>query len=141
MEIEPELSIEQEKSMKQKLKMLSRITQLAIIMMLILSVGIVAYAAINAWISKSWQSELTKGDVMEMELVQGSVSGEIVPGGMISVSTAIKNTGTKQTLAFVKVEMPVYGSGFPAYTFTADSSWTKLAYDGATQSFMDITGF
>lgn len=65
--------------MKQKFKTLSRTTQLTLIIALILSVSIVAYAAINAWVSRSWTSELTKGDVMEMELNQAAVIGEVVP--------------------------------------------------------------
>lgn len=73
---------------------------------------------------------------MEMELLQGDVSGEVVPGSSIAVSPTIKNTGTKQVLAFVKVEMPTYsaftGEQKAAYTFSPDSEWIKVADDGAT---------
>ena len=120
--------------MKQKFRTFSRTTQLAIIMALILPVGIVTYAAINAWISKTWISTLTKGNVMEMK--QGSATGEVLPGQSFPFSPIIKNVGSKQVLAFMKVEMPSYststGEQKETYTFTADGSWTKVVDDGST---------
>lgn len=41
---------------------------------------------------------------MEMELNQAAVSGEVVPGQTIAISSAVKNVGTKQFLVFVKVD-------------------------------------
>ncbi len=114
--------------MKQKVKGLCRITQMAIIIALFLSITIVAYAAISTLISRSWQSDLTKGDIFEMELVQSDIIGEIVPGQSISVSPVVKNLGTKEALAFVKIEMPtIPSSNSPAYTFSVDEVvWTKV---------------
>ncbi len=114
--------------MKQKFKNLSRITHMVIITVLFLSIIIVAYAAISTLISRTWRSDLTKGDIFEMELVQGAVNGEIVPGQSISISPVVKNMGTKDDLAFVKIEMPtIPSSNSPAYTFTVDESmWTKV---------------
>lgn len=64
-----------------------------------------------------------------LELVQETVSGEIVPGQNISVSSVVKNMGTKDAIAFVKIEMPtIPSSGVNAYTFTVDERmWTKVS--------------
>jgi len=125
--------------MKQKFKTLSRTTQLTLIIALILSLSIVAYAAISAWVSRSWTSTLIKGDVMEMELNQATVSGEVTPGSTIAVSPRVKNVGTKQCLAFIKVGMPTYSTSTgelkAAYTFSADSGWIKVAEDGRTVGY------
>ena len=47
----------------------------------------------------------------------------------------MKNVGTKQCIAFIKVEMPTYSTSTGelkvAYTFSADSGWIKVADDGA----------
>lgn len=61
-----------------------------------------------------------------MEIVQGFVTGEIVSGQTLSISPTIKNVGTKDCYALVKVEMLTYGSGSPAYTFSPDSNWIKV---------------
>lgn len=72
---------------------------------------------------------MTKGNLFEMELVQGDITGEIIPGQSISLSSVVKNMGTKDTLAFVKVEMTtIPSSNSPTYTFTADESvWIKVS--------------
>jgi len=73
---------------------------------------------------------------MEMELNQAVVTGEVVPGSTLSISPSIKNVGTKQCLAFIKVEMPTYSTSTgelkAAYTFAADASWTKVTDDTGT---------
>ncbi len=130
--------------MKQKFKSLSRITRMAIIAALFLSITIVAYAAISMLISITWRSDLTKGDIFEMELVQSDITGEIVPGQSISVSPVVKNMGTKEAIAFVKVEMPtIPSSGANAYTFVVDESmWTKVEESSGTvvYGYNDVLG-
>ena len=59
--------------MNQKFRTLNKITQFIIILALLLSITIVANAAISTLISRSWRSDLTKGDIFEMELVQGGL--------------------------------------------------------------------
>ena len=113
--------------MRQKFRSLNRTAQFAIVFALILSLSIVAYAAISSLLTKSWQSGLTKGDVMEMSLEQGAITGTITPGESVAISPSITNTGTKDCLAFIKVNMPVYGSGANAYSFTVSSGWTKVS--------------
>ena len=47
---------------------------------------------------------------------------------IVDIGSSITNVGTKDCLAFVKVNMPVYGeSGANAYTFTVGSGWTKVS--------------
>ena len=114
--------------MRQKFKSLSRKTQAVIVIAIMLSLSIVAYAAVSTLLTKTWKSDVTKGDVMEFELNQGAITGTITPGESIGISPSITNTGTKDCLAFIKVSMPVYGeSGSNAYTFSLSSSWTKVS--------------
>ena len=111
-----------------KFKSLSRTTQLAIIIAIILSISIVAYAAISALISKTVTTNLTRGDLTEMELDQPVVTGTVVPGDSVGINPSITNTGTKDCLAFIKVSMPTIPSyGSNAYTMTVNSGWTKVA--------------
>jgi len=84
---------------------------------MLLSITMVTYAIISALISRSWQSDPSKGDIFEMKLAQGPISSEIVSGQVISVSPVLKNIGTRNAIAFVKIEMPMYRSRSPAYTF------------------------
>lgn len=130
--------------MRQKFKALNRITQIVIILAILLSITMVAYAAISTLISRTWQSDLTKGDIFEMELVQGAVSGEIVPGGTVAVSPVVKNMGTKEAMAFVKIVMPtIPSSGANAYTFTVNEDvWTKVAESSGTvvYGYNDVLG-
>ncbi len=121
--------------MKSKFKTLSRTSQATLIIALLLCVGIVAYAAYSAWISKSEKSTLTKGDVMEMSLLNASATGEVVPGQSVAISPSITNTGTKDCMAYVKVEMPTYGAGADAYTFTDNSGWTKVAESSGSVTY------
>lgn len=113
--------------MKRKFKSLSRTAQVLIVIAVILSLSIVAYAAISSLLTKTWKSVLTKGNVMEMTLEQGAITGTITPGESVGISPSITNVGTKDCLAFIKVDMPTYGSGSNAYTFTVGSGWTKVA--------------
>lgn len=116
----------------QKFKNLNRSTQMIIVIALLLSVGIVAYAAISSLLTKSVTTNLTKGDVMEMDLSQPVVTGTVTPGDSIAVSPSITNTGTKDCLAFVRVSMPVYGAGSPAYSFSVGDGWTKVEENSGT---------
>ena len=114
--------------MRQKWANLSKKSQVIIVAVLILTISVVAYAAISTLISKSVTSNLTKGDIMEMQLSQDVIIGEVVPGDSIAISPSVINTGTRNCLAFVKIEMPTYGNaGANAYTFTAASDWIKVS--------------
>lgn len=113
--------------MREKFKKLKKTTQAVIILAVVLSISIVVYAAVSALLTKTWKSDLTKGDIMEFELNQSEVSGTITPGESVAISPSITNTGTKDCLAFIKVSMPVYGSGTNAYSFTVASGWTKVS--------------
>lgn len=107
---------------------------MAIITALFLSITIVAYAAISTLISRSWQSDLTKGDIFEMELVQSDITSEFVPGETVAISPVVKNMGTKEARAFVKIVMPtISSSNAPAYSFTVDEDvWTKVEKSSGT---------
>lgn len=75
---------------------------------------------------------------------RGAVSGEIVPIQSISISPVVKNMGTKDALAFVKIGMPTISSlNSPAYTFTVDESmWTKVEESSGTvvYDYNDVLG-
>lgn len=117
--------------MFKKFKALRFSTQALIIITILLAVGIVAYAAISSLLTQTFTSNLTKGDLFEMELNQGAVSGEIVPGSMVVVSPTITNKSTKDALAFIKVTVPGYGgSSTPAYSYEVGSGWTLVEDSG-----------
>lgn len=132
-----------------KFKALKHSTQAAIIGTLLFTVSIVAYAAITGLLTQSWTSELRKGDLFEMELNQGAVSGEVVPGSTVVVSPTITNKSTKDAMAFIKVIVPGYGgAGTPAYSYEISSGWTLVEDNGAEKVYgyhtvlgpMDETG-
>ena len=93
----------------------------------------IATAVVSSLLTTNWSSNVTHGPVMEMQLIQTDVTGEIVPGDTLNIAPVIKNTGTKECVAFVKVTVPTYGaSSTPAYTYDVDSSWTKVGGSGGT---------
>ncbi len=49
-------------------------------------------------------------------------------GQSISISPVVRNLGTKDAIAFVKIGMlTIHSSDSPAYTFTVDEDvWTKV---------------
>ena len=68
---------------------------------------------------------------MDMDLLQDAVTGEIVPGDTLNIAPVIKNTGTKECVAFVKVTVPTYGaSSTPAYEYSVGENWTKVGGSG-----------
>ena len=129
--------------MRQKWANLGKKSQVIIAVVLILSISVVAYAAISTLLSKSVTSNLSKGDIMEMQLSQDVITGEVVPGDSIAISPSIINTGTRNCLAFVKLEMPTYGNaGSNLYTFTASSDWTNVSESSGTvvYGYNDVLG-
>lgn len=121
--------------MRQRFKSLSKKSQVILMVALMLSLTIVAYAAISSLLTKSVTTNLTKGDVMEMDLSQPVVTGTVTPGDSIAVSPSITNTGTKDCLAFVKIDMPTYGSGSPAYSLTINDGWIKVSESSGVITF------
>lgn len=76
--------------------------------------------------------------------MQGDITGEIVPGGTVAISPVVKNMGTKDALAFMKIEMPtIPSSGANAYTFAVDESmWTTVEESSGTvvYGYNDVLG-
>ena len=116
--------------MFKKFKTLRRSTQVLIIA-LFLTTGIVVYAAMSTLLTQTFTSDLTKGDLFEMELRQDTVTRTITPGQSITVAPVVVNQGTKDALAYIRITVPTYGtSSTPAYEYEVSSDWTLVEDNG-----------
>ena len=95
----------------------------------ILSIAIVAFAA-SLIINKTWKTNLKKGQILSMQLVQTDVEGTVSPGDTIDVAPIIYNDGTIQGTALMRVNYPTQSDGSPTYPWTVGSGWSKVT-DGA----------
>lgn len=86
----------------------------------IMSITIVAFAA-SLIINKTWKTNLKKGQILSMQLVQTDVEGTVSPGDTIDVMPIIYNDGTIKGTALMKVSYPVLSTGSPAYSWTVGS--------------------
>ena len=115
--------------MKQAWKSLKRPTQVGIIIFLFFSIAAIAYAAASLLLSKTWSTNLQKGQILSMQLVQTDVEGTVSPGDTIDVAPMIYNDGTIQGTALMRVSYPVLSNGSPAYSWTVGSGWS-IVTDG-----------
>ena len=92
----------------------------------ILSITIVAFAA-SLIINKTWKTNLKKGQILSMQLVQTDVEGTVSPGDTIDVAPVIYNDGTIKGTALMKVSYPALSDGSSAYSWTVGSGWSKVA--------------
>lgn len=103
-----------------------------------------AIASTVSLLTRVFSTNVSHVPVMEMELIQTAVTGEIVPGETLAIAPVIQNVGTKECLAFVKVTVPTYGSSSsPAYTYTIDEeNWTKVggSCGTAVYGYKDVLG-
>lgn len=58
-----------------------------------------------------------------------------MPGQSMDVNPVVVNGSSKEYLAFVKVTVPVYGTGSPAYTYSPSSDWTLVENKGNVKTF------
>ena len=108
-------------------------TQKRLLIIALILVSSLAVAAVSSLLTREWSTNVTRGSVMEMDLIQDAVTGTVVPGQTLAISPVVKNAGTEECIAFVKVTVPTYGaSSTPAYTYDVDSSWTKVGGSGGT---------
>lgn len=70
---------------------------------------------------------------MKVDVTGVDWDGNIKPGGTMSIALVVSNNGDTDSYAFIEIVMPSYGSGTPAYSFTADSGWTLVEDNGADQ--------
>ena len=112
--------------MKQAWKSLKRSTQVGIIIFLFISLAAIAYAAASLLISKTWSTNLQKGEILSMQLVQTDVEGTVSPGDTIDVAPVIYNDGTIKGTALMRVSYPVINSDTPVYSWTVGSGWSKV---------------
>ena len=116
--------------MLKRFKTLRRSTKVLIIALFLMT-GVVVYAAISILLTQTFTSDLTKGDLFEMDLKQDEVTGEVTPGTSITVGPVIENKGTKDALAYIRVTVPGYGSSStPAYSYEVDSDWVLVEDNG-----------
>ncbi len=112
--------------MKQAWKGLKKSTQVGIIIFLFFSIAAIAYAAVSLLINKTWSTNLQKGQILSMQLVQTDVEGTVSPGDTIDVAPVIYNDGTIQGTALMRVSYPTLSTGSPAYSWTVGSGWSEL---------------
>ena len=109
---------------------LKRSTQITVVILLLMSIGVVAYAAFSALVSSTWQSEWEKKGFVAIQIDVSDGSGEIEPGDTKSVNPVITNTGTKDALAFIRFSYPTSsstaGMAGSAFTWTVGSSWSVV---------------
>ncbi len=108
------------------MKSLKGPAKVGVVIFIIISCVAIAYAAV-AIINKTWSTNLTKGDILSMKLVQTDVEGEVSPGVTIDVAPVIKNDGTLTGTAVVRVSYPVLSDGSPAYSWETGSGWQFIA--------------
>ena len=112
--------------MKQAWKSLKRSTQVGIIIFLFITLAAIAYAAASLLISKTWSTNLQKGEILSMQLVQTDVEGTVSPGDTIDAMPVIYNDGTIQGTALMRVSYPTLSDGASAYSWTVGSGWSKV---------------
>ena len=112
--------------MNEKTKKITRPTKAGLIALItILSIAIVAYAA-SLIISKTFKTNLKKGEILSMQLVQTDVEGTVSPGDTIDVAPIIYNDGTIKGTALMRVSYPMLSNGSPAYSWTIGAGWSKV---------------
>ena len=95
-------------------------------MFLFFSIAAIAYAAASLLISKTWKTNIQKGEILSMQLVQTDVEGTVSPGDTIDVDPVIYNDGTIQGTVLMKVSYPTLSNASPAYSWTIGSGWSKI---------------
>ena len=112
--------------MKQAWNSLKRTTRVGIIIFLFVSIAAIAYAAVTLLINKTWTTNLQKGQILSMQLVQTDVEGTVSPGETIDVMPVIYNDGTIQGTALMRVSYPTLSNSSPVYSWTVGSGWNKV---------------
>ena len=122
--------------MLKKIRSLRRSTQIAIALSLFLTTSIFVYAAISSLLSQTFTSNLSKGDLLEMELRQGKVEGTVTPGSTVVVEPVVVNKGTKDALAYLSVSVPeILSSGASVYEYEVGSDWTLVEDEGCEKVY------
>lgn len=117
--------------MKTWWKTLSKTTQFLIIAAIFLTIGVVAYAAFQTFVStEEKQGGITDVPFVEVELNLSGFSGSVTPGDTITGSVTVMNNGNAAGMAFIRFNFPVISSASgmdgSVYTWEKNDGWTVV---------------
>ncbi len=115
-------------------KTLKRSTQLLIITTILITAGVVAYAAFSTFvISPETPGGITDVPFVEVELNVSGFTGPVTPGDAITGSVSITNSGNGRGMGYVRFKYPVISSSSStpgmagsAYSWTLNDGWTAV---------------
>lgn len=114
---------------------------LSSILSIVLISGVVALAVTMLSGHAHDGTELSKEHFLTVSLTGSHAEGSIKPGGSITLSPTLENTGDVDAAAFIKVTMPtIPDTDEGAYSFVAGSGWNLVIENEGVQIWSYGTG-
>ena len=117
--------------MKSWWKTLKRPTQFLLVAAMLLTIGVVAYAAFQTFVTSEEKSGgITDVPFVTVELNLSGFTGPVTPGDTIPGSVTVMNNGNAQGMAYIRFNFPTISSASgmdgSVYTWELNSGWTEV---------------